>query len=67
VFFLESQVLVVLGGLAPLSQEKARGKVKRKLTSPTRVSGQNINASEADPRHLVESEMTRSYLALLTS
>ena len=37
-------------------QGKTRGKVKKKLTSSTEVSGQKINASEDDPRYLVESE-----------
>jgi hypothetical protein len=37
-------------------QGKTRGKVKKKLTSATQVGGQNINASEEDPRYLVESE-----------
>jgi hypothetical protein len=37
-------------------QGKTRGKVKKKLTSNTEVGGQNINASEEDPRYLVESE-----------
>jgi hypothetical protein len=37
-------------------QGKTRGTVKKKLTSPTQVGGQNINASEDDPRYLVESE-----------
>ena len=37
-------------------QGNTRGKVKKKLTSPTQVGGQNINASEDDPRYLVESE-----------
>jgi hypothetical protein len=37
-------------------QGKTRGRVKKKLTSPTQVGGQNINASEDDPRYLVESE-----------
>jgi Hypervirulence associated proteins TUDOR domain len=37
-------------------QGKTRGKVKRKLTSPTEVGGQKVNASEDDPRYLVESE-----------
>jgi hypothetical protein len=37
-------------------QGKTRGKVKKKLTSSTQVGGQNINASEDDPRYLVESE-----------
>ena len=37
-------------------QGKTRGMVKKKLTSNTEVGGQKINASEDDPRYLVESE-----------
>ena len=37
-------------------QGKTRGTVKKKLTSSTEVGGQNINASEDDPRYHVESE-----------
>jgi hypothetical protein len=37
-------------------QGKTRGTVKKKLTSDTEVGGQKINASEDDPRYLVESE-----------
>jgi DUF2945 family protein len=37
-------------------QGKARGKVKKKLTSPTEVGGQKIEASKDEPRYLVESE-----------
>jgi hypothetical protein len=37
-------------------QGKTRGTVKKKLTSSTEVGGQKINASEDDPRYLVESE-----------
>ncbi len=37
-------------------QGKTRGKVKKKLTSNTEIGGQKINASEDDPRYLVESE-----------
>jgi hypothetical protein len=37
-------------------QGKTRGKVKKKLTSRTEVGGQKVNASEDDPRYLVESE-----------
>ena len=37
-------------------QGKTRGMVKKKLTSETEVGGQKINASEDDPRYLVESE-----------
>ena len=37
-------------------QGKTRGKVKRKLTSSTQIGGQKVNASEDDPRYVVESE-----------
>ena len=37
-------------------QGKTRGTVKKKLTSKTEVGGQKVNASEDDPRYLVESE-----------
>ena len=37
-------------------QGKTRGTVKKKLTSPAEVGGQKVNASEDDPRYLVESE-----------
>jgi hypothetical protein len=37
-------------------QGKTRGTVKKKLTSETEVGGQKINASEDDPRYLVQSE-----------
>jgi len=37
-------------------QGKTRGTVKKKLTSDTEVGGQKVNASEDDPRYLVESE-----------
>jgi hypothetical protein len=37
-------------------QSKTRGTVKKKLTSDTEVGGQKVNASEGDPRYLVESE-----------
>ena len=35
---------------------KTRGTVKKKLTSETNVGGQKVNASEDNPRYLVESE-----------
>ncbi len=35
---------------------KAVGVVERKLTSRTKVDGQNVAASEDDPRYLVKSE-----------
>jgi hypothetical protein len=37
-------------------QGKTQGTVKKKLTSDTEVGGQKINASNDDPRYLVESE-----------
>ena len=37
-------------------QGKTRGTVKKKLTSNTEIGGQKVNASEDDPRYLVESE-----------
>ena len=37
-------------------QGKTRGTVKKKLTSQTQVGAQKVNASEDDPRYLVESE-----------
>jgi hypothetical protein len=37
-------------------QGKTRGTEKKKLTSDTEVGGQQITASEEDPRYLVESE-----------
>ena len=37
-------------------QGKTRGSVKKNLTSSTEVGGQKINASEDDPRYLLESE-----------
>jgi hypothetical protein len=37
-------------------QGKTRGTIKKKLTSNTEVGGQKVNASEDDPRYLVESE-----------
>jgi len=35
---------------------KAEGKVEKKLTDDTKIKGQQIRASEDDPRYLVESE-----------
>jgi hypothetical protein len=37
-------------------QGKTRGTIKKKLTTDTEVGGQKINASEDDPRYLVESQ-----------
>jgi len=39
-----------------IPQGKTRATVKKKLTSDTKVGGQKVNASEDDPRYLVESE-----------
>ena len=44
-------------------QGKTRGTVKKKLTANTEVGGQKINASEDDPRYLVESEKSRKEAA----
>lgn len=35
---------------------KTRGTVKKKLASETKVGGQKVAASDADPRYLIESE-----------
>jgi hypothetical protein len=37
-------------------QGSTRGTIKKNLTSETEVGGQKVNASEDDPRYLVESE-----------
>ena len=37
-------------------QGETYGKVKKRLTSTTEVGDQKVNASEDDPRYLVESE-----------
>jgi Hypervirulence associated proteins TUDOR domain len=37
-------------------QGSTRDTIKKKLTSETEVGGQKVNASEDDPRYLVESE-----------
>jgi hypothetical protein len=37
-------------------QGETYGKVKKRLTSTTQVGGQKVNASDDDPRYLVESE-----------
>ncbi len=37
---------------------KAKGEVKKKITSETKVGGQKIKGSKDDPRYLVESEKT---------
>ena len=39
-----------------IPQGKTQGTVKKRLTSQTQVGGQKINASNDDPRYLVESE-----------
>jgi hypothetical protein len=40
------------------SQGKTHGKVKKKLTSDTRIEGTKITASKDDPSYLVESDKT---------
>lgn len=37
-------------------QGETHGEVKKKLTSDTEVGGQKVNATDDDPRYLVESE-----------
>ena len=37
-------------------QGETYGKVKKRLTSTTEVGGQKVNASDDDPRYVVESE-----------
>jgi Hypervirulence associated proteins TUDOR domain len=37
------------------SQGKTRGRVKRKLTSPTKIKGHEVKASQENPEYLVES------------
>lgn len=39
-------------------QGKVRGKVKKKLTSRTKVKGHEVAASEEDPQYLVVSDRT---------
>lgn len=38
------------------SQGKTRGKVVRKLTSPTKIKGHKVAASDDNPEFLVESD-----------
>jgi hypothetical protein len=40
------------------SQGRTSGKVKRKLTAPTKVKGHKASASKKDPQYLVESDKT---------
>jgi hypothetical protein len=44
-------------------QGRAHGRVVRKLTSRTRVDGNEIAASRSEPRYLVESDKTRACAA----
>ena len=37
-------------------QGETLGKVKKKLTTTTKVGGQKLSASDDDPRYLIESE-----------
>ena len=45
------------------SQHAVRGKVKRKLTSPTDIKGLHVAASADNPEYLVESEKTGAQAA----
>lgn len=38
------------------SQGKTSGKVKKKLTSPTKIKGHEVAASKDNPEYLVETE-----------
>ena len=38
------------------SQGPTKGRVKKKLTSPTKIKGHRVAASESNPEYLVESE-----------
>lgn len=38
------------------SQGKTTGRVKKRLTSPTKIKGHRVKASQAEPQYLVESE-----------
>lgn len=40
------------------SQGETTGKIKEKLTSPTKIKGHEVAASEENPEYLVESEKT---------
>lgn len=38
------------------SQGKTRGKVKKRVTSPTRIKGHEVKASDENPQYVVESD-----------
>ena len=38
------------------SQGRTRGKVKKKLTAPTKIKGHAVRASRENPEYMVESE-----------
>ncbi|MFL5844621.1 MAG: DUF2945 domain-containing protein [Solirubrobacteraceae bacterium] len=40
------------------SQGETDGKVAKKLTSPTKIKGHEVKASQDDPQYLVESSKT---------
>ena len=44
-------------------QGETHGKVKKKLTSSEEVNGQKVNASDDDPRYVVESEKSGNQAA----
>jgi DUF2945 family protein len=45
------------------SQGETRGKIIKKLTTPTQIKGHTAKASKDDPEHLVESDKTHERAA----
>ncbi|MCD9188920.1 MAG: DUF2945 domain-containing protein [Pyrinomonadaceae bacterium] len=45
------------------SQGKTSGTVKKKLTSPTKIKGHKVAASEENPEYLVETDKTEKEAA----
>ena len=45
------------------SQGETRGKIIKKLTTPTQIKGHTANASKDDPEYLVESDKTHERAA----
>ena len=45
------------------SQGKTTGTVKKKLTSPTKIKGHEVKASDNNPEYLVESEKSGAQAA----
>lgn len=45
------------------SQGEVKGKVEKKLTSPTRIKGHTVAASKDEPEYLVRSKKTGAHAA----